>query len=1057
MSQQNAHHRGIRRAKYLLSTATIALFATGAGITATAAQDNQANDDDDFEEVVVTGSRIARDSNLAGSAPVSSVSAEDIQLSGQLNVADILRNVPSLLTSVSAESSVDSVFSSSVGQNVLQLRALGAERTLVLVDGRRHVSGVAGSQSVDVGSIPSALIERVEVLTGGASAVYGADAVTGVVNFILKDDFEGLAVNAQGGLSVDEGDGETYQVSATYGQNFDDDRGNFTVSAAYQKGQEILFGDRAFSRNNGIARDLPNPDANGPARIIRAQPTFAISSSLGLIAPGDFVGAGVDTDGNGIDDCQESSIGRGVGGIIGGCFVVDNGQVRPFRDGEIDPPGSGQFGGDGVPDNFDENFLIPDNEQYNVNLTARYQLNENINVFFEGKYVRQETEFGGPLNTFYDLLTVSSDNPFIPEALRDVANNSEIPGFLIPPSGITTGLFINKDPADLGPNISLNVRETYRFVGGIEGEFNNGWNYELSANYGRFEREFRDRNRVIVDRFFAAVDATTDSNGNAVCRSALNGTLPATTPFDIPLFDTGIFTFNPSQCVPINLFGRGAPSQEAIDFVTTTTSNNFTLEQFVISGFISGDTSDWFELPGGAVQFVLGGEYRDESSSSEFDPLIRGVCPVSTDVCNEGQLVSEIVDDNGDRLFRQNGLTFDPEIGVANEGGSFDVWDVFAEVSIPIINETLFFEELRLDASARYSDYSTVGSTFTWNTGLVWSPVQDISFRGSYAEAVRAPNVSELFDPTQGATFRPNDPCEQTAIDALAAAGDPNVNNRRQNCLADGIPVGFVDPLTARFVGETSGNPDLLEETAKTYTVGVIFQPRFIEGLTVSVDYFNIEIDDAISAVSQQDIVDNCYDSANFPNNQFCPLFTRNRDEASPTFLGFNFLRQVSLNFASLETAGIDFKARYNFAVDENLFSVGVSGSWFDKIDQFFDPGDPTAIDPELGEIQRPEWAATFDVNWTRGDLSVTWQTQYLDEMGLRGVEIETFETNFGPTGIQSDTFIHNLSASYKLNDNISLYGGINNIADKEPFITEQAYPVSPRGRFAFFGVNLSY
>lgn len=1028
--------KNLRRTALLSSAASLlASMAIGANAIA---QDADA-DEETIEEVIVTGSRIARDPNLAAPSPVSVVSSVDLKLSGESDVAEVLKDIPALLTTTSAQGSVDGIFAPSTGASVLQLRGLGNERTLTLVDGRRHVGGVQGSSAVDVGSIPAALIERVEVLTGGASAVYGADAVSGVVNFILKDDFEGIEMNARTGVSG-QGDGVQVDLNGVYGQNFgDDDRGNFTVALNYTKRSGIRFGDRDFSRDNGISDDLPNPDANSPfARTILPQPTFSISSNRGVIVPADFGDPGIDLDGNGVSDCQQSTVGQNAAFGFGGCWVInDDGSVRPFQDGLV-ATAFNQFGGDGIPNNFDEDFLIPDDEKYSVNVTARYDLADRLTAFFEGKYVRQDTDFGGPLNTFYDLLTVATDNPFIPAELRGVANDAG-------------GLFITRDPTDLGPNIDTNRRETYRFVGGLEGEFSNGWTFEVSGNYGRFERTTFDRNRVIQDRFFAAIDVTTDANGNPVCRSALDGSRPPTTPFDIPLFDTGFFTFNPNDgsCVPANILGGpDSISDAAVDFITTTIQNKRVLEQTVFNAYVAGDLADIISPFEEEISFVLGVEYRDERSQATFDPLVRGVLPVTTPDGNAGDLIRDLP------AFRQSSLVFDPSSLVSNEGGSYNVKEVFGEINIPLITDAEFTKSLSIDAAARYADYSTVGSAFTWTVGGTWAPIDDISFRGTYSEAIRAPNVNELFAPSQGAFFRPNDPCDQTAIDALVASGDPRGAIRAANCAADGIPAGFSDPLSARFSGVTSGNANLQEETGKTFTVGAIFQPSFIPGLTLTVDYWDITIEDAISAVSAQDIVDNCYDSANFPN-QFCSLFTRNTDTTSPQFNGFNFLRQTQINFASLETAGIDFSGSYQFDVDENQFTVRVAGTWVDRLDQFFDPGDPTANDPELGELQRPEWAGSANLSWARGDFLVNWQTRYQSRQGLRAVEIETADVVYGPTGFADEVFIHDLSLNYTVNEELEIFGGVNNIADKNPFVTEQAFPVNPLGRYFFIGANI--
>lgn len=1118
------------------------------------AQDqDQDQDATQVEEVVVTGSRIARDPNVGSNQPIQSISGEDIQLAGQLDLGEILNDIPALLTSNTASNSVAGIFGSGsgetaggaeVGETILQLRGLGIERTLVLINGRRHVAGVGGSQAVDIGSIPQQLIERVEVLTGGASAIYGADAVTGVINFIMKTDFEGFDFNLTGGISG-QGDGERFSASAIYGKNFSDGRGNFTVSVQYSRSEAITAGDRAFSRNNGIASDDQNPDlrfqigdidptatpnfsrfyspttafastdapcnrfggaynycygffptgfpiltadefinlytqafpsdpvpvltsaelalidraANAPTRAILKQHNFSLSSPGGVIlavAPPSPFGfsPGIDIDGNGIDDCLQSFEGYTslldfsppAFAAIGGCWIIqDNGTVRPFQDGLIAGE-INQFGADGIADVFDEDFLLPDTEKFAVNVSGNYQITDGANFFFEGKYVRQTSEFGGPLNTFWDLLTISSDNPFL----------SQLPAELAA-FGQANGLFITRDPADLGPNIDKNLRETYRIVAGFDGELSNGWNYEVSVNYGKFTLRAEDRNRVIVDRWFAAIDVIDNGSGTPICRSDVDSTPPPTTPFDIPAFLPGFFTFNPGdgQCQPANILGgRGGISQAAIDFITATVVNNFETEQLVFSGVITGDTGKFLNTAAGPIAFAVGAELRSERSTAIFDDLVLGILPVTTADGTAGELLSDIFDGVEDS---QRSLVFDSESLIQNVTGNYDVGDIFAEISVPVVKGMRFAEELTLDAAVRYSDYSTVGSTLTWKFGGSWTPMDGLRFRGTYSVAVRAPNIQELFSPAQGAFFRPVDPCDQAEIDALNDAGDPRGPIRAANCLAAGIGMGFNDPLTARFVGETSGNPNLTEETAKSFTIGAIIQPKALPGLTLTVDYWNIVINDAIDAPSAQDIVNGCYDSLDFPNNAFCPLVRRNDDQTSPQFNGLEFIRQQQLNIGALEAAGIDITARYQFEIRNFAVALVVSGTKMQKLDRFFDPSNPSAVDPELGELQRPKWAGNININVRRGALAVNWQTQYLGKQALRGVEIETVDSLYGPAGIAGNSFIHDLSFSYEVSDTYQIYGGINNVGDKQPFLTENAFPVSPLGRVFFLGANAHF
>ena len=1088
----------LSRNALLLAAASAMPFAAHAQEAA----DQEEQPEAEEQQIVVVGSRIARDPNIGAPAPIIALGADELAQSGTADVVQTLQTIPALSTSTSTEGSIDGVFSQSVGQATLNLRGLGAGRTLVLVNGRRHVSGVAGAQIVDINSIPTALIERVETLTGGASSIYGADAVTGVVNFVLKDDFEGLQANVQSGISS-EGDAWRINGDLTWGANFADGRGNITISGEYAYGEELQFGDRDFSANNGIFDDAANPalrfqtgelgadtpnfiangavigglintDASGftptateqalinrslnaPRRFIAGDPRFSLSSAGGIVAPGDIgLSDGPDINNNGTADCLESAVGfnstfnAGAFGLAGGCAVInDDGSLSVYQDGQITGLFN-QFGGDGIQNNFDQNSLIPETERWSVNANLTYEISSEATFFFEGKYVSNSAEFQAQPNTFYDLLTIRADNPFITGDLQDFV----APLFF--GNGTDEGLYLTRDPADLGPNRNRNEFETLRFVAGLKGDITDHFNYEISANYGKFNQTTLDANRVIMDRFYAAIDVISDpTTGNPICRSDIDPTAPATTPFGIPAGDPGFFTFNPGDgsCRPANVLGGvGAISQEAIDFITTTTVNEFQLEQLVFSAIFAGDTGAFFELPGGPVGFAAGFEFREEQSTSTFDPLVIGVLPVTTPDGNAGDLIRDLPN-------AQNSLVFDPASTINNAGGEFTVVELFGEIRLPLLQGVPLAETLEVSGAARYADYSTAGGNFTWNVSGLYAPTQDILFRGTYSQAVRAPNINELFNPAQGAFFRPVDPCDVGNIQAA-----PDAGLRQANCSAFFGDIGFdptfgtgtysyVDPLTARFSGSISGNQNLDVETATTWTVGAQLTPSFLPGFIASVDYYNIEIEDAISTVSAQDIVDNCVDSSSI-NNNFCDLFDRN-----PANGGFTFLRQTSLNFARLETSGVEFSAQYSFDLGDHGFTLAGAGTYVEKLNRFFDPSDLTLIDPELGEIQRPEWAGRASFSWDWEGLSVTWGTTYLDSMALRSVEIEDVGTTandlYSPTNaLTDDTFIHDISFTYDVNAMFDIYGGVNNIFNDNPFVTEQAYPVSPVGTLFFLGLR---
>ncbi len=1060
------------------------------------------------QAITVTGSRLKRDSNLDSPSPVVSIDATALR--GALDPTEVLRTIPALSASVTSAQSVapgELTSGGAVGTATLNLRGLGAQRTLVLVNGRRHVAGVAETSVVDINSIPTALIKNVEVLTGGASAVYGADAVTGVVNFILDRTFQGVEIGLNGS-TPDRFDAQTIAGYVKVGHNFADNRGNITIVGEFNVDSGLQFGDRAQFRNGNIWSNGPNPALrfqrgdlgantpnfsrffsldnglypygfpiplpgdsqfnaifpagttptaaeqalidrarNAPTRALGPQYGFQITSAGGVVIPRNYRDPFSDIDGNGRSDCTESFTGfNGLFdydgfGAVGGCWIVTERGVEVLRnDGQI-ASDFNSFGGQGVI--FDNaGYLIPEIDRYGFNVISDYDLGGGIRAVFEGKYYRQETTFGDRRNSFYDLLLIAPDNPFIPAVLRPIATRAN-------------GLRVTRDPTDLGPNIDTNISETFRFIGGLEGDITKDIRFEISANWGRNNLRTINRNNVLYDRFLAAIDVTTDAQGNPVCRSELNPAVRSpSTPFGIPPGRFGYLTFVPGQgqCKPANIFGINSISQDAVNFITTTTINRFRTDLLEFHGLIAGNTSEFFNLPYDSVQFAVGSEYRKETSRSFFDPLVRGVLPVTTVDGTAGQLVTQAPGFNG-AGFTQTSLATPTDGVFQNSGGSYDVIEIFGEIGTTLLRDIPLIHEFRFEGAARFSSYSTVGGVFTYAANGIWAPVRDLRLRGTYARAVRAPNITELFAPPQAAFFNPFDPCDQREINRLLTANSPVVQTRIRNCRADGIPEGFRNPLSARFAGTISGNPNLNEETADTLTLGGVFQPRFIPGLALTVDYYNIRIKDAISTVTAQDTVNYCYDSATFPND-FCTAFTRNRDRTSAQFLGFTSLAQRQVNVAQLKNAGVDATLSYRKAFGEHRIGLEATASWVDRLDVFFDPVDRTRFNPELQEFGRPEWSGRGTLSYGYGGFGMGYTLNYFGPMGYRGVEIENLAAQFGPAGIVDETFVHNFNAFYNFSQGLEVFGGINNFTDTKPFNTERAYPVNPWGRTLFLGVR---
>jgi outer membrane receptor protein involved in Fe transport len=1003
-----------------------------------------------LEEVVVTGSRIPTDPNLVASTPVQFLDETALRLSGEINLAEIVNDIPALVASTTAENSI-------TGANALNLRGLGGERTLTLVNGRRHVAGFRGTQAVDIGSIPRALVERVEVTTGGASAVYGSDAVTGVVNFVLRDKFEGSQIDLRGGVSG-EGDAENFSLDFLFGDNFADGRGNLVFALSIEEDSSITHGDRAWSRNNGIAVTQTNPafltDPNAPPRAVIDDARFWLTSQAGSIAPGGFTNAsrtlnyGVDVNQNGIIDCQESTAGRNP--FLAGCWITNpNGTVSVFKDGLV-LNGLWSIGGmGGAWSYFDRDSLYPETDRVSVNINSGFELTDTTKLFFEAKYVKGTSSRFDEQDTYWDTLVIYPDNPFVPQQLLPVANRQG-------------NLLLTKDPLDISDdNPDFFRRETIRVVAGVQFEPVAGHQFEVSANYGQFTNTSKTSG-VYLDRLFAAMDAVRGPDGKAVCRSDLDpGAYYEIDYFtgnagfaNGDYFSNRYYTFTPGdgQCKPLNPFGVYAASKEAQDFVTAKLIDKLVIEQLVVSATAAGQFEVLQGVLDGPIGYAAGIEYRDESSDSRLDPLTLGILPEGTSL-TPGVLAKSIDPWVNSFLSIDNVQQF-------NTGGGYDVTDVFAEVRLPVFRGRAFAEELTLDAAMRLADYSTLGRTTTWKAGLSWAPVSGLTLRGTISEAVRAPNITELFDPKLPIFIAATaDPCDKVNVGSGTDA-------RKANCVAAlqaaGVPASSIlgpgnayiwnNPLTGRFAGTQGGNPDLEAETAETLTAGFVFVPGFIDGLAVTVDYWDVTIDEAIAAVSANDVLQGCFDSSSYPNVPFCTQFSRRPDG------GLRTLDSGLLNFARLEASGVDFSVNYKVPVGENVFGVRLVGSRQEKLDRYFNPRNPADIDPEVEEIRLPEWSGNLNLTWDRGPIGVGVQMSYQSKQAVAEIQdvrgLYGKKPLYGDAGFFDAVTIFDVNASYEFSESLNVYGGVNNVADEEPYSTQLAWPVGPRGRFFFLGLS---
>lgn len=936
-------------------------------------------------EVVVTGSRIARP-EFAAPNPIASFNSAAIQQSGNTNLTTFLQRTPALsgsrdVTQTSGGNGVSSGQFGIAGLNELNLRNLGTNRTLVLVNGRRHVAGEANTAAVDVNSIPTDLVERVDVLTGAVSAVYGADGVTGVVNFILKHDFQGLSARAQLGVSQ-YGDAANRFVSVIAGRSFADGRGNLTLAYEYNADDAVANDDRKFLQQANRVFLVPNGDyrpgvAGSYQNTLVRGLRYTNESPLGAVFVGDNASPSFDGLGRPYDNGAPLSGAPyyGVGGV--------NSPIAGFYQGD----------------------LFPKIERHDVNLLTHYDFSDAFKLSLEGKFVQNRaTSFGAYFQTFSQPVAVT--NPFVPNTIRQAA--------LL--AGADT-LYVNRDNLDYGRQGESDRRRTYRGVIDASGRLSAHATYDAYYEYGRTDVQITRIGDRLTDRYTQAIDAVLSPTGQIVCRSTLT---------------------NPTNgCVPISVFGAGPATPQQLGYFQVNDVSNARITQQVASASISGDFGQFFELSGGPIQFSFGGEYRKETS--RFDP--------SANLVNA-------------RFYQ-----YDEPSLVLPSTGQFDVKEAFGELNVPLLKDARFAQTLSFGAAGRYSSYSTIGNTKTWQFNGVYAPVRDITFRGSYGQGVRAPNIGELFQPRFSSSNFFTDPCTPAQINL-------GTQYRAANCAATLAAVGAVSSPTLQtgaFVnGVQSGNVALKPETARTWTAGVVLRPSFLRGFTASFDWYDIRLKDAINQVTPSDLANLCVDQQTTAN-PFCAAITRANAgylAANPTAAGLGFVVGSIVNFqvspqnvASFRTAGLDANIDYLLhTAGAGTFDLRLVGGYVNKLEFTGIIGAP--VSDRLDFPGSPKWNANFSPSWTLGGFTLGYNLRWFD--ATLAFDRNTLAANPAIAAgryIRNDAlWQHDIQALYQLPSGFAFYGGATNFTDQKPdpasFGTNN--PVSPLGRFFYVGVKVN-
>ncbi|MDQ8756229.1 TonB-dependent receptor [Sphingosinicella sp. LHD-64] len=954
-------------------------------------------DEEQNAPIVVTGSRIRRP-NLDSVVPVTTIDAEEFRQTGQTSVGDILNEFPALRTTVGQTNS--SRLLGTPGLSQLDLRGLGVDRTLVLQNGRRHISGSPSGTAPDINTIPVDLIERVDIVTGGSSAIYGSDAIAGVVNFVLKRDYEGIQLRGHGGVS-EHGDAGQLDVSLLAGTNFGDDRGNVAVNLQYTLQQDWYASQRRGYRTvrSFLPVDFDEPGLPNGSDGIPDQQFFEDIRYIGFSNGGQFLGPT-----------------PGADGYLPAFNFQPDGTLRPQTGERVSlPPVGFTIGGDGSTIQEGRQLgIYPRLERFSANLIAHFELSDAFEPFVEAKFVRTDSlgSSTGPfftLGEFVPRAAVFTDNPYLNPQARQLIRSS-----LGLAEGEEASFFFGRNFLELGTRQEDARRDTHRVVVGARGDIDQDWSYEISANYADLASRARIIGNVNVQRYLLALDSVRDpSSGEIVCRARIDPAARiALEGATDPSYAQARLAQDVAACVPLNPFGEGNISDAAADYILEDTSTRFHITQFVANAFVSGDLGRWFELPGGPVGVALGAEYRRETFFSSQDPIV------------------------------QAGLTFyNAQPGF--DPPPFEVKELFGEIRLPLLARRRFAEELTITAAARLADYGGgTGTVLARNAGAQWTPTSGLRLRANFSRAVRAPNLVETFAPF-GARFSAlTDPCAVQNIGSGSA-------NRVANCRADGVPEGFdLTYVGSSFQYRAGGNPDLEAERSDSLTVGAVVQPRFLPGLSLSADYYSITVDNVIATPQLQQLVDTCYDSSD-TDNAFCGLFERFRGPGAgpngerPGQILKDSLRLSPVNFAALKVRGIDIEASYRRSLpDIGSFRTRFTFTHVLQNDTFLDPTDPDRANQVLLELGDPQNAFNWDVQLQSGPVTFGYQLRYIGKMTPAGGSIENIRSVQGRPPENEDAFsirfypdvlYHDLRMSIEIGNRLNVYMGVDNLTDRLP------------------------
>jgi iron complex outermembrane receptor protein len=986
-----AKHLSVRQAVRLalLASAAPAVLLSPAAL----AQEQDASGS--MDEVIVTGSRIVAP-NLQSISPITAIGAEELNIAGKARIEDVLNQLPQAFAAQGSN-----IANASDGTASVDLRGLGSQRTLVLVNGKRLMPGDPdGGSAADLNQIPLSLVKRVDVLTGGASSVYGADAVAGVVNFVMDTDFEGVRIDANYSFYNHKNDFQRVQdineargfalpdstVNVGYSKDYSiavgiggaEGRGHATFYATYREVDPVLQSQFDYSACN------LNLTATG---------TNYTCGGSGTSSPSQFLY--IDPRPDDPDDDEDTG-----GQIIGAVTVNPDGSLRNFTAND-----QYNFG----PVNF---FQRPD-ERFTGGVFANYMLSEKADVygefmFMDDRSVAQIAPSGAFLgaatfnvncnNPYWSRNTAIADGDLAAHA-ADPSQYSQFCGRFGLGEDDFGQMLIGRRNVEGGGRQDDIGHESFRMVVGMRGEINDVLSYDGYFMHGETKRNSTYLNDFSTRRTALALNAVDDGDGNIVC--LVNGDAD-------PANDD-------ANCVPWNIWGVNTVDPAALAYLSTPGFQRATARTEIAHIDVTADLSGSVKLPTTETGLVVnfGAEYRDEKTNFTVDEAFR----------------------TGD-LSGQGGATL-PVFG------RFDVSELFTEARLPLIEGKTGAQALSIEAGYRFSDYSTGFSTDTYKFGMDYAPVDMLRFRGSYQRAVRAPNVGELFSSQSVALDGTEDPCAGAVPEATLA-----------QCQLTGMTPGQYGNVptnpAGQYNGLLGGNPDLNPETSDTVSFGFVLRPE-IGDLSIAVDYFDIKVEETISSTvggNADTYITNCINGF----TEFCPLV--NRDEFGSLWLSATnaYIVDTSLNLGTLRTRGVDLQTSYTLNIAEHRLGFNLVGTKLLEYSNAPLPGFPSydcaGFYGGTCGIPAPEWRHSLRANWRTPwnglDVAATWR--YFGKASSE--RLSTNDQLSGPVnanglsnGVPAYSYL-DLTASMTFAEQFTFRVGVNNIVDKSP-------PIIPSG-----GVN---